>query len=74
MASLERSLGEVNRVLDKKLVSDQIAFRVLGGLASLVKLLNLIAAESKETPLVIPSRFVPIYSTTNFLLRSSRFF
>ncbi|KAG1687950.1 S phase cyclin A-associated protein in the endoplasmic reticulum [Nymphon striatum] len=56
LSALERTLGEVNRTLEKRLVSDQIAYRVLGGLVGLMKLLNVVKSETKDVPAVIPTK------------------
>ncbi|KAM4573208.1 S phase cyclin A-associated protein in the endoplasmic reticulum isoform 2-T2 [Odontesthes bonariensis] len=51
-SSLDRTLGEISRILEKQNNADQVAFQVGGGLSALEQILQVIAAAS--TPTAVP--------------------
>ncbi|XP_058500573.1 S phase cyclin A-associated protein in the endoplasmic reticulum isoform X1 [Solea solea] len=52
VSSLERTLGEIARILEKQNNADQVAFRVGGGLLALEQILHVITTAS--TPTAVP--------------------
>ncbi|XP_063955862.1 S phase cyclin A-associated protein in the endoplasmic reticulum-like isoform X2 [Lytechinus pictus] len=56
VSAMERALGEVNRILDKKEQTDQIMFRAHGGLSVLTRVLMLIDSASSDKPAVVPKK------------------
>ncbi|XP_062612464.1 S phase cyclin A-associated protein in the endoplasmic reticulum-like isoform X2 [Saccostrea cucullata] len=56
VSALDRALGEISRILDKKSGQDQNALRVLGGLNSLCRLLHVLDNATPELPPVIPPK------------------
>ncbi|XP_078316158.1 S phase cyclin A-associated protein in the endoplasmic reticulum-like isoform X2 [Crassostrea virginica] len=54
VSALDRALGEISRVLDKKGGQDQGALRALGGLNSLCRLLHVLDNTTPDLPPVIP--------------------
>ncbi|KAM9754105.1 S phase cyclin A-associated protein in the endoplasmic reticulum isoform 1-T1 [Menidia menidia] len=51
-SSLDRTLGEISRILEKQNNADQVAFQVGGGLSALEQILQVITAAS--TPTAVP--------------------
>ncbi|XP_029613487.1 S phase cyclin A-associated protein in the endoplasmic reticulum isoform X2 [Salmo trutta] len=58
VAGLDRTLGEISRILEKKNNADQVAFQVGGGLSALEQILLVVTAAS--TPTAVPR--IPIKS------------
>ncbi|XP_064608297.1 S phase cyclin A-associated protein in the endoplasmic reticulum-like isoform X2 [Liolophura sinensis] len=56
VTALDRALGEIIRILDKKVQGDQITFCRLGGLTSLCRLLMLLNRSNASLPPVIPPK------------------
>ncbi|XP_064618910.1 S phase cyclin A-associated protein in the endoplasmic reticulum-like isoform X2 [Lineus longissimus] len=56
LSALDRATGELLRILEKKAISDQIAFRYSGGVTSLCRILLLIDQSTANVPPVIPSK------------------
>eukprot|EP00057_Strongylocentrotus_purpuratus_P011849 XP_011666323.1 PREDICTED: S phase cyclin A-associated protein in the endoplasmic reticulum [Strongylocentrotus purpuratus] len=56
VSAMDRALGEVNRILDKKEQTDQIMFRAHGGLSVLTRVLMLIDSASNDKPAVVPKK------------------
>ncbi|GFR79611.1 S phase cyclin A-associated protein in the endoplasmic reticulum-like isoform X2 [Elysia marginata] len=54
--ALDRALGEIGRILEKKSLSDQTCFRVLGGFTSLSRVLMTIDDATRALPCVIPAK------------------
>ncbi|XP_044047992.1 S phase cyclin A-associated protein in the endoplasmic reticulum isoform X4 [Siniperca chuatsi] len=52
VSGLDRTLGEISRILEKQNNADQVAFQVGGGLSALEQILQVIAAAS--TPTAVP--------------------
>ncbi|XP_069384838.1 S phase cyclin A-associated protein in the endoplasmic reticulum isoform X3 [Paralichthys olivaceus] len=52
VSALDRTLGEVSRILEKQNNADQVAFQVGGGLSALEQILHVITAAS--TPTAVP--------------------
>ncbi|XP_077373045.1 S phase cyclin A-associated protein in the endoplasmic reticulum isoform X5 [Festucalex cinctus] len=51
VSSLDRTLGEIVRILEKQNAADQIAFQVGGGLSALEQILQVVTAASSPTAL-----------------------
>ncbi|XP_056020838.1 S phase cyclin A-associated protein in the endoplasmic reticulum-like isoform X2 [Ostrea edulis] len=62
VSALDRALGEISRILDKKSGQDQTALRVLGGLSSLCRLLNVLDNSTPDLPPVIPPKTLTLTS------------
>ncbi|XP_012935798.1 S phase cyclin A-associated protein in the endoplasmic reticulum [Aplysia californica] len=56
VSALDRALGEIGRILEKKNVNDQTSFRVLGGFSSLSRILLTIDDGTGSLPCVIPAK------------------
>ncbi|XP_076464959.1 S phase cyclin A-associated protein in the endoplasmic reticulum-like isoform X2 [Babylonia areolata] len=56
VSALDRALGEMSRILEKKNVADQNNFRVLGGLACVSRVLIVIEDATPAMPSVIPPK------------------
>lgn len=58
VASLERSLGELSRMLDSKVTADQVTFCNLGGLTALTRVLLVLDIASDKPPIkpIIPNK------------------
>ncbi|KAJ8318369.1 hypothetical protein KUTeg_003460 [Tegillarca granosa] len=56
VSALDRSLGEISRILDKKSAADQTSLRILGGLTTLSRILQVIDTTSLASPQVIPAK------------------
>lgn len=56
VSALDRALGEMSRILEKKNVADQNNFRVLGGLACVSRVLSVIEDATAAMPSVIPPK------------------
>lgn len=54
--ALDRALGEIGRVMEKKSLNDQTCFRVLGGFTSLSRVLMTIDDATRALPCVIPAK------------------
>ncbi|XP_053541455.1 S phase cyclin A-associated protein in the endoplasmic reticulum isoform X5 [Ictalurus punctatus] len=52
VSGLDRTLGEISRILEKKNNADQVAFQVGGGLSALEQILQVVTAAS--TPTAVP--------------------
>ncbi|KAL6106761.1 scaper [Pungitius sinensis] len=52
MSGLDRTLGEISRILERENNADQVAFQVGGGLSALEQILQVVAASS--TPNAVP--------------------
>eukprot|EP00064_Thunnus_orientalis_P008152 superscaffoldBa00000952_g8175 len=52
VSGLDRTLGEISRILEKQNNADQVAFQVGGGLSALEQILQVVAAAS--TPTAVP--------------------
>ncbi|KAJ8344045.1 hypothetical protein SKAU_G00313740 [Synaphobranchus kaupii] len=52
VSGLDRTLGEISRILEKQNNADQVAFQVGGGLSALEQILQIVAAVS--TPATVP--------------------
>nr|XP_057930761.1 S phase cyclin A-associated protein in the endoplasmic reticulum isoform X4 [Doryrhamphus excisus] len=51
VSSLDRTLGEISRILEKQNNADQVAFQVGGGLSALEQILQVVTAASSPTAL-----------------------
>lgn len=58
VSSVERALGEIERMFDKCSLQDKVAFRVLGGLNVLLEVLNVISYSSADNMTVIPYKTI----------------
>uniref|UniRef100_A0AAV2L0V9 U1-type domain-containing protein n=1 Tax=Knipowitschia caucasica TaxID=637954 RepID=A0AAV2L0V9_KNICA len=58
VSALDRTLGEISRILEKQNNADQVAFQVSGGLAALAQILQVFSAAS--TPNAVPR--IPVKS------------
>ncbi|XP_025077165.1 LOW QUALITY PROTEIN: S phase cyclin A-associated protein in the endoplasmic reticulum-like [Pomacea canaliculata] len=56
VSALDRALGEMTRILERKNLPDQNTFRVLGGLTSLMRVLGSIEDSTPSKPPVIPAK------------------
>ncbi|KAL8602244.1 hypothetical protein ACOMHN_022757 [Nucella lapillus] len=56
VSALDRALGEMARILEKKNGADQNNFRVLGGLACLSRVLSVIEEATPAMPSIIPPK------------------
>ncbi|XP_059161498.1 S phase cyclin A-associated protein in the endoplasmic reticulum-like isoform X2 [Physella acuta] len=56
VSALDRALGEIGRILEKKCVNDQACFKTLGGFSSLSRILMTIENATSALPCVIPSK------------------
>ncbi|XP_028408191.1 S phase cyclin A-associated protein in the endoplasmic reticulum-like isoform X2 [Dendronephthya gigantea] len=56
VAALERSLGELSRMLEGKVTADQVTFCYLGGLSTLSRILLLIEATSDTQKSFLPAK------------------
>ncbi|KAK7501611.1 hypothetical protein BaRGS_00007042, partial [Batillaria attramentaria] len=56
VSALDRALGEMSRILEKKIAADQNNFRVLGGLGSVMRVLAAVEESSDTLPPVIPPK------------------
>ncbi|BFZ01533.1 hypothetical protein BsWGS_04572 [Bradybaena similaris] len=56
VSALDRALGEVGRILEKKNANDQGSFRILGGFSSLSRILLTIEDTTPTLPCVIPPK------------------
>ncbi|XP_041368971.1 S phase cyclin A-associated protein in the endoplasmic reticulum-like [Gigantopelta aegis] len=54
VSALDRAVVELSRILEKKVASDQVSFRILGGLTSLSRILQVIDDSTCTLPPVIP--------------------
>lgn len=63
VSALDRALGEIGRIMDKKSANDQGALRVLGGLNSLCRILHILDNPSPDLPPVIPIKTLTLAST-----------
>ncbi|XP_070541829.1 S phase cyclin A-associated protein in the endoplasmic reticulum-like isoform X2 [Ptychodera flava] len=54
VSALDRALGEISRILDKKVQADQLAFCLCGGLTTLSRVLLLIGDSTETKPPVLP--------------------
>ncbi|KAK3743773.1 hypothetical protein RRG08_043505 [Elysia crispata] len=54
--ALDRALGEIGRILEKKSLNDQTCFRLLGGFPSLSRVLMTIDDATRALPCVIPAK------------------
>ncbi|XP_077988787.1 S phase cyclin A-associated protein in the endoplasmic reticulum-like [Glandiceps talaboti] len=55
-SALDRALGEITRILDKKVQADQLALSSAGGLTALCRLLLVIGDSTETKPPVIPTK------------------
>ncbi|CAH1796803.1 unnamed protein product [Owenia fusiformis] len=56
VSALDRALGEIKRVMEKKVPGDQIAVKIAGGLTTLTRILMLSMTTSPASPAVIPTK------------------
>lgn len=56
VSALDRAMGELSRILEKKISADQNNFRVLGGLTSMMRVLSVIEESSPTLSPVIPPK------------------
>ncbi|KAL4227984.1 hypothetical protein ACF0H5_013422 [Mactra antiquata] len=56
VSALDRSLGELNRIFEKKIFADQGSFRLLGGLTTLARIIQLVDTANIQTPPPIPQK------------------
>ncbi|XP_060557180.1 S phase cyclin A-associated protein in the endoplasmic reticulum-like isoform X3 [Ruditapes philippinarum] len=56
VSALDRALGELNRIFDKKVFSDQGSFRHLGGLTTLSRIIQLVDIANIQTQPPVPQK------------------
>ncbi|XP_052278081.1 S phase cyclin A-associated protein in the endoplasmic reticulum-like isoform X2 [Dreissena polymorpha] len=56
LSALDRALGELNRIFDKKVFADQTSFRLLGGLTMLCRIMQLVDTANIQTAPPIPQK------------------
>ncbi|WAR00339.1 SCAPE-like protein, partial [Mya arenaria] len=56
VSALDRALGELNRIFEKKIVGDQNSFRHLGGLTSLCRIIQLVDTSNIQATPPIPQK------------------
>ncbi|XP_023932135.1 S phase cyclin A-associated protein in the endoplasmic reticulum-like isoform X1 [Lingula anatina] len=56
VSMLDRILGELSRILEKKTAADQVSFRICGGMTALSRLLLVIEQSTDSLPPVIPAK------------------
>ncbi|KAL5005177.1 hypothetical protein ScPMuIL_018633 [Solemya velum] len=54
--ALDRALGEIGRILDKKGSADQVSFLALGGLTSMTRILQVIDIINSDSPQILPNK------------------
>ncbi|RXN26183.1 S phase cyclin A-associated in the endoplasmic reticulum-like isoform X1 [Labeo rohita] len=65
VSGLDRTLGEISRILEKQNNADQVAFQVGGGLTALEQILQVVTAASSPTAVPrIPHKVARCYSKT----------
>lgn len=70
VAALERSAGELNRILESKVTADQVTLCQLGGLAALSRILLVVDITSDKLPVkpVIPNK--PLCGVVNVMVQA----
>ncbi|XP_076101540.1 S phase cyclin A-associated protein in the endoplasmic reticulum-like isoform X1 [Mytilus galloprovincialis] len=63
VSALDRALGEISRILDKKIPADQTCLRVLSGLNTLSRILLLVDAANPELPPILPQKSIILTCT-----------
>ncbi|XP_077867715.1 S phase cyclin A-associated protein in the endoplasmic reticulum-like [Saccoglossus kowalevskii] len=56
VSALDRAVGEISRILDKKVQADQLALQSCGGLTALSRIMLVIGESTEVKPLVIPTK------------------
>lgn len=56
VSALDRALGELSRIFDKKVFADQGSFRHLGGLTTLSRIIQLVDTANIQSPPPIPQK------------------
>ncbi|XP_021362165.1 S phase cyclin A-associated protein in the endoplasmic reticulum-like isoform X2 [Mizuhopecten yessoensis] len=56
VSALDRALGEISRILDKKVAADQTSIRILGGLTCLGRILQTVDVNAFHLPSVLPPK------------------
>ncbi|KAL3866999.1 hypothetical protein ACJMK2_044240 [Sinanodonta woodiana] len=62
VSALDKALGEISRILDRKGTADQNGFRVLGGLTCVTRVLQIIDVSNPQLPPVIPAKSLVLTS------------
>ncbi|KAK3096644.1 hypothetical protein FSP39_001987 [Pinctada imbricata] len=60
---LDRALGEIGRIVDKKVIADQNTLRVLGGMTSFCRLLQLMDLPTPDSPAILPPKSLSLICT-----------
>ncbi|XP_033749375.1 S phase cyclin A-associated protein in the endoplasmic reticulum-like isoform X2 [Pecten maximus] len=56
VSALDRALGEISRIMDKKVAADQTSLRILGGLTTLGRILQTVDVTDFNLPSVLPPK------------------
>ncbi|XP_060063771.1 S phase cyclin A-associated protein in the endoplasmic reticulum-like [Ylistrum balloti] len=56
VSALDRALGEISRIMDKKVAADQTSLRILGGLTTLGRILQTVDVTDFHLPSVLPAK------------------
>ncbi|KAK3584862.1 hypothetical protein CHS0354_027613 [Potamilus streckersoni] len=62
VSALDKALGEISRILDRKGTADQNSYRVLGGLTCVTRVLQIIDVSNPQLPPVIPAKSLVLTS------------
>ncbi|XP_077451667.1 S phase cyclin A-associated protein in the endoplasmic reticulum isoform X4 [Stigmatopora argus] len=72
VSGLDRTLGEIGRILEKQNTADQVAFQVAGGLSALEQILQVVTAASSPTTIPrIPYKSLCVALNTYYYTCSS---
>ncbi|XP_069138019.1 S phase cyclin A-associated protein in the endoplasmic reticulum-like isoform X2 [Argopecten irradians] len=63
VSALDRALGEISRIMDKKVAADQTCLRLLGGLTTLGRILQTVDVTDFNLPSVLPPKSLVLTSS-----------